>query len=358
MRGLERELHPSLTHPTSKPLLRALNGEAGSGVPFWFMRQAGRYLPEYRALRARAPNFLAFCFDPALAAEATLQPIRRFGMDGAIVFSDILVVPHALGQPVAFREGEGPVLDALRDGSAIDRLAAGRENAAARLAPVGETLRRVARELPAMTALIGFCGAPWTVASYMIEGGSSRDHARVRLFAYRESAAFQRLIDLLVATSIDYLSMQIEAGAEAVQIFDSWAGVLPEEEFERWCLAPIRAIVAGVRARHETVPVIVFPRGAGVHVRDFAARAHAQAVGLDTSVTLDLARAAQRHGAVQGLLDPLLVVAGGEMMDRAARRILEALGHGPLVFNLGHGIVPETPPEHVARLGALIRSWP
>ena len=352
-------LHPPASDQplSTKPLIRALSGEVGPRPPFWFMRQAGRYLPEYRRLRAKAPDFLRFCLDPDLAAEATLQPIRRFAMDGAIVFCDILVIPHALGQAVSFREGEGPVLAPVRDVAGLEMLIAGRARAASILAPVGDTLRLVRRDLPAETGLIGFCGAPWTVASYMVEGGTSRDHTVARALAYRDPTMFQRLIDVLVETSIDYLAMQAASGADALQIFDSWAGVLPEKEFERWCVRPVAAMIKGLRARDVRVPIIAFPRGAGIQLRDFAARVGADALGLDTTVPLALAREAQRSSAVQGNLDPVLVVTGGEGMIRACEDILTALGQGPLVFNLGHGLTPDTPPENVARLCDRLRAW-
>jgi len=338
-----------------KPLLRALAGESLSVPPIWLMRQAGRYLPEYRDLRARAGSFLDLCFTPSMAAEITLQPIRRYGFDGAILFSDILVVPHALGQALWFEEGVGPRLERLRDPAEVEtRLS--REGFHEALAPVYETLRRVKPELPAHTTLLGFAGAPWTVASYMIEGGSSRDFATIKRWAYGDPEGFGRLIDLLVEVTADYLNAQIAAGAEAVQLFDSWAGSLPAAAMRRWCLEPAKAVVARVKAAHPEVPVILFPRGAGPVYTEFAREGGAAALGLDTALPPEWARDhLQGRVTVQGNLDPLHLVVGGAGMREAVRDILDALAVGPFVFNLGHGVVPQTPPEHVAELVNLVR---
>jgi uroporphyrinogen decarboxylase len=336
-----------------KKLLRVLSGEAVAPPPVWLMRQAGRYLPEYRATRARARTFLDLCFTPELACEVTLQPIRRFGFDAAILFSDILVVPYALGQRVWFVEGEGPKLEPVRSAEDLARLDRGR--AMAVLAPVFETVRRLRRELPPATALIGFAGSPWTVATYMVEGTSGHDFARAKDFAYGEETAFGRLIDLIVAATVDYLASQVEAGAEALQLFDSWAGVLSEPAFRRWVIAPTRSVVEQLRRRCPGVPVIGFPRGAGMLYADYARETGVDAVGLDTSVPMALGEALQERVAVQGNLDPRLLVVGGMAMRREAEAILRALGGGPFVFNLGHGILPETPPEHVAALLAIVR---
>jgi len=345
-------------HPApQKLMLRALNGETLARPPVWLMRQAGRYLPEYRELRAKADGFLDLCYTPDYAVEVTLQPIRRYGFDAAILFSDILVVPHALGQKVWFEEGVGPRLEALETPDDLAKLeAAGlHEN----LAPVYETLRRLSRELPAETTLIGFAGAPWTVASYMLEGGSSKDFAAGKNWAYATPEAMQRLIDLLVSSTGDYLIAQIDAGAEAVQIFDSWAGVWPEAQLRRWCLEPAKALVARIKAERPGVPVIVFPRGAGVLYRTYAEECGADALGLDTTVPLGWAREVlQPKACLQGNLDPLQLVAGGEGLTAAVETILRQLSGGPFVFNLGHGIVPQTPPEHVARLLEQIHAWP
>jgi uroporphyrinogen decarboxylase len=342
------------TEKSRKPLLRALRGEALAQPPVWLMRQAGRYLPEYRELRQRVPGFLDLCFTPVLAAEATLQPVRRFGMDAAILFSDILVVPHGLGQSVNFREGEGPALEPIRSASEARRLSL--DDFTARVAPVYDTVARVATVLPAETALIGFAGAPWTVASYMVEGGASREFSAVKSWAFGDPKGFAELIDQLVEATIVYLCGQIAAGAEVVQLFDSWAGVLPEDEFRRWVIEPTRRIVAALRARYPAVPVIGFPRGAGLMYRAYFGETGAAALGLDSTVPPTIARKTlQSMGPVQGNLDPLLLLAGGEPMARAVAVIRRAFGEGPFVFNLGHGILPETPPEHVGELVALLR---
>ncbi len=344
------------TVSAAKPLLRSLAGEIAARPPVWLMRQAGRYLPEYRKVRAQVAGFLDLCYTTELAVEVTLQPIRRYALDAAILFSDILVVPDALGQSVTFREGEGPVLEPIRSAAAVAQLRpAGLHE---RLAPVYETVRRLAATLPPEVALIGFAGAPWTVATYMVEGGTSRTFHNVQLWAYRDPEGFAGLIDCLVAATIEYLAAQIVAGVEVVQLFDSWAGVLPEPAFQRWVIEPTARIVAALRQRHPDVPIIGFPRGAGLLYPAYFSATGVSAIGLDTTVPLSLARGnLQKIGAVQGNLDPLLVVTGGAAMAAATRAILAALSQGPFVFNLGHGIVPETPPEHVAELVALLRSF-
>jgi uroporphyrinogen decarboxylase len=337
-----------------KPLLRALAGEVLALPPVWLMRQAGRYLPEYRALRRRVPGFLDLCFSPELAAEATMQPVRRFGMDAAILFSDILVVAHGLGQRVSFREGEGPVLAPIRSAEAARELSL--DDFAGRVAPVHETVARVAAMLPAQTALIGFAGAPWTVACYMVEGGTSRDFAAVKGWAFADAEGFGALIDRLTEATILYLGSQIGAGAEAVQLFDSWAGVLPEAAFRRWVIAPTRRIVAALKQTSPRLPVIGFPRGAGLMYRAYFSETGVDALGLDATVPVQVARKTlQSIGPVQGNLDPLLLAAGGETMTESVTAIRRALGEGPFVFNLGHGVVPETPVEHVASLVASLR---
>ena len=341
-----------MTQTPTKPLLRALAGERVAPAPIWLMRQAGRYLPEYRALRAKAGGFLDMCFTPEHATEITLQPIRRFGFDAAILFSDILVVPWALGQPVRFEEGRGPVLEPIAP-ETLERLE--RRAVVERLAPVFETVRQVRGQLPPHTALIGFAGAPWTVASYMIEGGGSKEFLKAKRWALGDPDRFEALINLLVEATVDYLSAQVEAGAEALQLFDSWAGVLSEPELKRWSLAPLKRIVAGVKARHPEVPVILFPRGAGLGYARFAKAFGADALGLDTTVPLSFAAELQKEVTVQGNLDPAALVVGGRALEEGADRILEALGHGPFIFNLGHGVVPETPPEHVAALIERVR---
>jgi len=340
---------------SGKKLLEALAGKIHDQPPIWLMRQAGRYLPEYRALRGSVAGFLELCLTPALAAEVTLQPIRRFAMDGAILFSDILVVPYGLGQAVSFREGEGPVLERLETATDLARLK--RAGLRERVAPIAETVRRVRADLPDGVTLIGFAGSPWTVASYMIEGGSSRDFARAKGWLYRDEAGFAALMELLVEATVDYIELQIDAGAEVIQLFDSWAGVLAEPAFERWVVAPNAAIVERLKAAHPSVPVIVFPRGAGLNYRGLSQAIPAQGIGLDTTVPVDWARTnLQPRHAVQGNLDPLALVAGGAVLARETQRIRRALGGGPFIFNLGHGVLPETPPEHVAELVRLVRS--
>jgi uroporphyrinogen decarboxylase len=334
--------------------LRCLAGAAQPTPPIWLMRQAGRYLPEYREIRATAPTFLDFCYTPKLATEATLQPIRRFGFDAAIVFSDILVVPDALGQRVSFESGEGPRLKPIETRADFDAL---RESLdLARLEPVFETLGRVREALPAEVALIGFCGAPWTVASYMIAGHGTSDQAPARLFAYRHPALFQALVDRLVDASAAYLLRQLEAGAQAVQIFDSWAGVLPVTELERWCLAPLRSLVGKIRRAAPDTPVIAFPRGAGASLGQFAVIEGVAGVSLDTAVPPEWAAAALPAGvASQGNLDPLALLAGGAGLDEGIDRILTGFSGRPHIFNLGHGILPETPIAHVERLVRRVR---
>jgi uroporphyrinogen decarboxylase len=319
------------------------------------MRQAGRYLPEYRELRARAATFLDFCYSPALAAEATLQPIRRFGFDAAILFSDILVVADALGQSVVFEDGEGPRLEPICDASGLSRLR--EEPDWSRLGPVFETLDRVKTALPGDVALIGFCGAPFTVASYMIAGRGTPDQAPVRLFAYRRPDLFAALIDRLVETSAAYLLRQLAAGAEAVQIFDSWAGVLPPSEFERWSVRPLAALTARVKAKVPEARVIVFPRGAATRLGKFANVPGIAAIGLDTGAEPGAAAAAlPGRVALQGNLDPLALVAGGEALDTGVDRVLRGFEGRAHIFNLGHGVLPQTPVAHVERLVARVRA--
>jgi uroporphyrinogen decarboxylase len=338
-------------------LLRALAGETLAPPPLWLMRQAGRYLPEYRALRQQVGGFLDLCFTPELAAEATLQPIRRFGFDAAILFSDILVVPFALGRVVTFREGEGPVLEKLTTQEEAEALAL--DGMLERLEPVYAAVERVKAGLPQQTALIGFAGAPWTVATYMVEGGSSRDFALAKRWALADPESFDALIARLADATAAHLSAQIDAGVEAVQLFDSWAGVLPEAAFRRCVIAPTRRIVEHLRERHQNVPVIGFPRGAGLMYRAYVQETGVSAIGLDSTVPCEVAhRTLQSLVPVQGNLDPLLLVAGGAAMDQAVAAIRASLGAGPFVFNLGHGVLPDTPVEHVARLIELLRAGP
>jgi uroporphyrinogen decarboxylase len=338
----------------NKSFLRALDGIAQSPPPVWLMRQAGRYLPEYRALREKAGDFLNLIFTPEYAVEVTLQPVRRFGFDAAILFSDILVIPHALGQSVRFAAGEGPRLEPLAGAEAVLHLPIEVDQSV--LAPIYETVRLVKAKLDADTALLGFCGAPWTVASYMIAGQGTPDQAPARLFAYREPAAFSALMNILVEASAAYLVRQLLAGADAVQIFDTWAGVLPPEEFVRWCIEPTRQIVAKVRAQVPGAKVIGFPRGAGTLLARYVEEIPLNAVGLDWTVDRGFIREqVQTRVAVQGNLDPLVLVAGGIGLDRGVAAVLDAFAGGPFIFNLGHGIVPETPIAHVETMLKRIR---
>lgn len=325
-----------------------------SPPPIWLMRQAGRYLPEYRELRAKAGGFLDLCYAPQMAAEVTLQPIRRYGFDAAILFADILLIPQALGQKLWFETGEGPRLDPLEGGAAIAALDIG--NVEAHLAPVFETVDRLRTALPGETDLIGFAGSPWTVATYMIAGRGTPDQAPARLFAYRDPVAFQALMDVLVEATAIYLAAQVKAGADVLQLFDTWAGVLPEAEFARWSIAPTKALVARLRALGVRVPIIGFPKGAGALLPRYVAETGVDAVGLDPSTPLSWAVPHVADKTVcQGNLDPLLLVAGGDGMVRAVDAILEAFDGRPFVFNLGHGIVPQTPPEHVGQLVKRVR---
>jgi uroporphyrinogen decarboxylase len=338
----------------NKPILDVLDHQVRRPPPIWLMRQAGRYLPEYRAVREKAGDFLKLCFTPELAAEVTLQPVRRFGFDAAILFSDILVIPYALGQPVRYSVGEGPQLDAIKDRAALARLKT--EVDQGTLAPVYETIRLVRQSLAAPVALLGFCGAPWTVASYMIAGQGTPDQAPARLFAYEDPDGFAALIDILVEASVGYLIRQLQAGAEAVQIFDTWAGVLPAEEFRRWCIEPTQRIVAKVRAVVPEAKIIGFPRGVGAGLLRYVEQVPVDAVGLDWMVDRSFARdQVQWRMPVQGNLDPLVLVAGGAALDRALDAVLEAFSERPFIFNLGHGILPQTPIAHVERMLARVR---
>lgn len=345
--------------PDGQTPMRFLEPFAGTPLsppPIWLMRQAGRYLPEYRATRAEAGDFLKLCYTPALAAEVTLQPIRRYGFDAAILFSDILVVPDALGQGVRFVEGEGPRLDAISDVAGLARLAASKTGG--KFGLVYEAVARIRQDLPKETALIGFCGAPWTVATYMVQGQGSTDQAAARLWAYRDPDGFQSLIDLLVETSIEYLDGQVRAGVNCLQIFDTWAGSLPDDEFDQWVIAPTKKIRAALAQRHPDIPVIGFPRGAGPQAVWYVAETGVDGVGCDTATPIYVMGEAfeDEDVVVQGNLDPLLLVAGGSHLEDRVAEILEAMDGRRYIFNLGHGIVPQTPPEHVARLVELVRA--
>jgi uroporphyrinogen decarboxylase len=331
---------------------RVLAGESFDPPPVWLMRQAGRYLPEYRAIREKAGSFLDLCFNPSLASEVTLQPIERFDFDAAILFSDILVIPHALGRRVSFVEGEGPRLDPI-DADGITGLKA---DIGDRLEAVFETVRNVRSRLSGDKTLIGFCGAPWTVATYMVAGRGTSDQAPARLMAAREPELFAKLIDILVVASANYLIRQFRAGADVVQIFDSWAGVLGEEDFRRWCIAPCAAIVRRVRSVIPDARIIGFPKGAGLMLDHYVAEAGVDGIGIDWTVPFDFASGRlQPLVAVQGNLDPLLLIAGGRRLDEAVDAILEKLSGGRFIFNLGHGIRPETPVAHVERLVKRVR---
>lgn len=337
----------------SSSFLRTLSGEIVYPRPIWLMRQAGRYLPEYRATREQAGGFLDLCYNSELAAEVTLQPIRRFHFDAAILFADILLIPHALGQDVQFQKGEGPVLDPIKNLDILDI-----NRVETHLAPVGETLRRLKRDLPPETALIGFAGAPWTVATYMIEGQGSKDHLATRACAYQYPIFFAELLHLLSEATLRYLTMQVEAGAQAVQIFDSWAGSATADGFDNWVIEPTRVIVEGLRERFPDLPIIGFARGAGEKLAAYAQGTGVDCVGLDYSLNPKWVDDHLPEGlCVQGNLDPALLIAGGVAMEAAVHNILKAFKNRPHIFNLGHGIVPQTPIEHVVHLIKLVRDY-
>lgn len=338
----------------TKKMVSVLNGQKFSTPPLWMMRQAGRYLPEYRELRKKAGSFLDLCYSPDLAATVTLQPIERFQFDAAILFSDILVVPHALGRNLRFEEGRGPILEPI-DINGIKALEI--NEAQARLSPAFETIKLVKQKLDDKTALIGFCGAPFTVATYMIAGHGTPDQAPARSFGYQNPQAMQELLAILADVSADYLINQIAAGADVVQIFDSWAGILDEQSFEAWCVQPILSMVKKIKAVYPNIPIIGFPRGAGALYENFAQKTEVSALGLDWSVPLSFAAKLQKNTAVQGNLDPLRLVCGGKALDDGVDAILKTLGNGPLVFNLGHGITPNTPIAHVEQMIARVRNF-
>jgi uroporphyrinogen decarboxylase len=339
----------------NKKLLKVLNGQREKIPPVWMMRQAGRYLPEYRATRERAGSFLDLCFNPQLAAEVTLQPIRRFGFDGAILFSDILVIPHALDRKVDFVAGEGPKLEPIEDVPTARSIR--RDVDHGKLDPVYETIRLVKSKLPPEVTFLGFCGAPWTVATYMIAGHGTPDQEPARLFAYRHPDTFDDLLQVLVKASAEYLIRQLKAGVDAVQIFDTWAGILPPEEFARWCMAPLRRIILSVRDEIPDAKIIGFPRGAGTMLERYVTELPIDAVGLDWMIDKSFARERiQKVKPVQGNLDPLALMAGGEALDRAVDDVMRAFSDGPFIFNLGHGITPQTPIENVERMVKRVRA--
>ena len=338
----------------TKPFIDVLSGQRQAIPPVWMMRQAGRYLPEYREVRAKAGGFLDLCFNPELAAEVTLQPIRRFGFDAAIIFSDILVIPYALGRSVRFEVGEGPRLEPLDDPGKVATLAPYADFG--KLAPVFEALRIVRGALDPKIALIGFCGAPWTVATYMVAGHGTPDQAPARMMAYRHPDAFAEIIDVLVDSSIEYLLMQLAAGADVLQIFDTWAGVLPPAEFARWSVEPTRRIVEGVRAKVPDAKIIGFPRGAGAQLPGYVEATGVNAVSIDwTAEPAFIRERVQSKVAVQGNLDPLVLISGGAALDRAVDNVLANFAQGRLIFNLGHGIQPETPIAHVEQMLKRVR---
>ncbi len=339
-----------------KRLLRALAGEPLQPPPVWMMRQAGRYLPEYRATRAEAGDFLSLCYTPELAAEVTLQPIRRYGFDAAILFADILLLPHALGTDLWFETGEGPRLSTTTTPEGLARLK-GADDIHEQLAPVYETLRILARALPRETALIGFAGAPWTVATYMIAGRGTPDQGPAFRLMSEDRATFDALIDAVTEATIAYLSRQIEAGAEAVKLFDSWAGALEGADFDTYALKPARKIIAALKRRHPEVPVIAFPRGAGPRYAGFARATGADCVAVDNSVSARwVAEKVQVDGCIQGNLDPRHMVSGGQALVEETRRIVETFRNGAHVFNLGHGITPDADPDNVALMVETIRN--
>ncbi len=338
----------------SSLFLETLAGKPSSPPPVWLMRQAGRYLPEYREIRRQVSGFLELCYTPELAVEVTLQPIRRYGFDAAILFSDILVIADALGCGVDFVEGEGPKLQTVRDGGAVSRLNA--SSLHQHLSPVYETIRRLRKTLPRDTALIGFAGAPWTVTSYMVEGGGSKEFQEARLFARRDPEAFSALIDLVTQATTDYLLAQVKAGAEVLQLFDSWAGVLPPDQFHLWCEQPIGRIVHAIKDVHPEIPIIAFPRGAGVLYERFLERVPVDGVSLDTTVPPEWANGALKKVCLQGNLDPIALLSGGEDMLNAAKHLLDTFEGRPFIFNLGHGVLPPTSPDTVKRLIDFVRS--
>lgn len=335
-----------------KAMMRVIDGIKLPTPPIWMMRQAGRYLPEYQKVRREAGSFLDLCYNPKLATEVTLQPIRRFGFDAAILFSDILVIPDALGVDVRFEEGRGPILEPVSETSIGDL---DTDGVLGHLSPVLEALDRLHTELDTQTTLLGFCGAPWTVATYMIAGHGTPDQGPARQFALNYPESFQQLIDVLVKASADYLIAQLKAGADAVQIFDSWASVLDEDQFQRWCVKPVAEIVRAVRAEIPDAKIIGFPKGIGAFYVGYASATDVDMLGLDWTMPMSFAQDLQKACPVQGNLDPQRLIAGGQALDEGVDTILEALGNGPLVFNLGHGITPQTPITHVEQMIARVR---
>lgn len=339
-----------------KLFIETIKGNAKARVPFWFMRQAGRYLPEYRELRAKTKGFLDLCFDPEKAAEVTLQPLRRFHMDAAILFSDILVIPYGLGVDVKFAEGEGPIVEIINTADRIKKLRL--ETVKEKLEPVAQTVKLVKKKLPKDAALIGFAGSPWTVACYMLQGKSGKEFAKAQEFAYARPKQMQTLIDTLCDATLIYLRMQIEAGAEAIQLFDSWAGLLAPEPFRKWCIAPTKRIITELRETHPHIPIIGFPKGAGLHLAEYAKQTQVDCIGIDqhTPMQIGIAAASWKQ-AVQGNLDPLLLASDKDKALRETEKILNSFRNHPGVFNVGHGFVPHTPIENVQAVSDLVRAW-
>ena len=341
---------------TEKTILRALGGEILPTPPIWMMRQAGRYLPEYRATRAQAGDFLSLCYNPELAAEVTLQPIRRFGFDAAILFADILLVPQALGADLWFEDGEGPRLSTITTMAGVQALKP-KDAIHDKLAPIYETLRILTRELPAQTTLIGFAGAPWTVATYMIAGRGSKDQAAAHALKAADRATFQALIDLITEATIEYLSMQVQAGAEVIKLFDSWAGSLKGQDFPDYAVKPVARIISALKARHPGLPIIAFPREAGEGYIGFAKATGADCVAIDNSVSPEwAAEFVQATGCVQGNLAPDHMVIGGTALIDATKRVVQAFKKGPHIFNLGHGITPNANPDNVSLMIETVRT--
>ena len=335
-----------------------LNGRKKDRIPIWIMRQAGRYLPEYRELRKDAGGFLSLCYNPDWAAEVTLQPIRRFGFDAAILFSDILVIPHALGQDLTFTPGEGPKLNPIKNAHDVDRLEQEIENIDNTLGPIYQTVKNVRSKLDSEKALIGFAGAPWTVACYMVEGGGSKDFMTVKTFSFAQEKLFQRIIDIVATATIAYLKKQIEAGANAIQIFDSWAGVLDPISFEKWVTKPTQKIVNALKKDHPNIPIIGFARGSGLQLKSYGDQTKVNGLGLDTTIDRNWAASTlQDKYCLQGNLDPMILRVGGQIMEDHIQSILDDLSKGPFVFNCGHGIIKDTPIAHVERLVEIVKNY-
>ena len=345
----------NLHQKSPKPLLDCLRGEKTEKIPFWLMRQAGRYLPEYQEIRKKAGGFMEMCLTPERAAIVTLQPIERFDFDAAILFSDILIVPYGLGQDLRFDEGIGPILTPIRDGTGLAKL--DRSNFLSKISPICETLKIIKGKIAHNKTLIGFAGAPWTVASYMVEGKTSRDFTHSKNFAFTKPDQFQILIDLITESTIVYLGEQIKTGADCVQIFDSWAGMLDEFSFNQYVIKPTILIVNALKKQFPTIPIICFPRQAGLMLERYCQAIDADAISLDTSVPIESAKKIQKDKIIQGNLDPVWLVAGGKLMEDAILKLLDSLGKDGYIFNLGHGILPNTPPENVARLSKIIKDY-